>query len=509
MTKPRRSAGAISRRHILRGTGVALALPWLPSLEPRLARAQSTTARRFISLYLPNGASTLWWKTTGSGTGDAWQLSPLLSPFEAVKSKMLLVRQLGNFTWRRDLLTMQPGWTTSRERNDFCGVCAMPSGAFVLPAHSRDPAALLNCSDGDGYRADRGIDIANSGENPETVDQLIARSVPQETPLSSMQLGLFDGGGFLDERHSALSRNMSWSESGTPLGKDLEPTDVFDSLVAAGAGGASTDEAMLEAAARRRALDQSALDALGEGVRLLEPRLGQDDRGRLDQFLTGVRELENKVNVVVEADPACELSERPQNVSEPLLRAETMNDLLVMALKCDVTRIATYMLDNSRSDLVYNWVPRRDYEDNGADVGGTATSYHESQHHTGTSPDFASITRFHIEVAADLLQKMDAVQEGAGEEPTGTLLDNSLVQFASDMHHGDHAAFDLPFALFGSGGGVFRQNELVMFPEPAEDIVQLRDVYFTMLNQYFELELESFGDDLRGLPNRILSELLV
>jgi hypothetical protein len=237
--------------------------------------------------------------------------------------------------------------------------------------------------------------------------------------------------------------------------------------------------------------------------------LAQEDRDRLDQFLTCVRELENKVNTVVEADPSCELPERPGNVSEPLLRAETMNDLLVLALKCDVTRIATYMLDNSRSDLVYNWVPRRDYDRDGADVGGTATAYHESQHHNGTSPDFASITRFHIEVAADLLQKMDAVQDGTGEEPTGTLLDNSVVQFASDMHHGDHAAFDLPFALFGGGGGVFRQNELIHFPEAVEDIVQLRDVYFTMLNQYFQLELESFGEDMRGLPNRILSELLV
>jgi hypothetical protein len=302
---------------------------------------------------------------------------------------------------------------------------------------------------------------------------------------------------------------LSWSEDGTPLGKDLEPDEVFDRLVAAGAGDASANQEAIEAAERRRMLDQSALDALGESVNLLEPRLGQADRARLDQFLTGVRELENKVSSVVEADPACELPERPQNDFEPLARAETMNDLLVMALKCDVTRIATYMLDNSRSDLVYNWVQRRDYENDGADVGGTATSYHESQHHTGTSADFASITRFHIDVAADLLKKMDAVQDGSGEEATGTLLDNSLVQFASDMHHGDHALFDLPFALFGGGGGVFRQNELIQFPEAVEDIVQLRDVYFTVLSQYFELELESYGEDQRGLPNRVLSELLV
>src|SRR5690606_38856993 len=81
MKRHRPVSKAISRRHILRGAGVALALPWLPSLEPRgVHAAQAAPARRFIPIYLPNGASTLWWRTTGSGAGDAWQLSPLLSP---------------------------------------------------------------------------------------------------------------------------------------------------------------------------------------------------------------------------------------------------------------------------------------------------------------------------------------------------------------------------------------------------------------------------------------------
>jgi hypothetical protein len=177
----------------------------------------------------------------------------------------------------------------------------------------------------------------------------------------------------------------------------------------------------------------------------------------------------------------------------------------VMALQCDVTRVITYMLDNSRSDLVYSWVQRRDYENGGATVGGTATAYHESQHQTGTSPDFASITRWHIEAVADLLKKMDAVQEPSG----GTILDNSLVMFCSDMHHGDHAAFDLPILLFGSGSGVFRQNEIVSLPETIEDIRQMRDLHFTILNDYFKLGVTRFGDDRRGIANRRIAEILV
>jgi tellurite resistance protein len=496
-----------SRRHVLRAAGVALALPWMESLNSGVGHAATPGAiRRFIPVYMPNGASVLWWRTTGTGAGDAWQLSPLLSAFEPLKQKMLLVRQMGNFTWRKDLLTMSPAWTTFRERNDFCGVCRMPAGAFVTPSHSRCPSALLNCIDGDAYRTSKGQNAASSPMNGETVDQLIARTVPKETPLASMQLGLLDGNGALDERHSAMSRNLSWSQSGTALGKDIDPRDVFDALVAAGAGQSSTDPEVVAQAERRRALDLSALDGLTDSTTELQGRLGASDRERLDQFLTGVRELEEKTRAVVDdtPDPACNPVTLPSDLSNADARSRTMNDLIVMALQCDVTRIVTYMLDNSRSDLVYSWVPRRNWENGGATLGGTSTAYHESQHHTGTSADFASITRWHIEVAADLLMKMDAVQEASG----GTLLDNSLVMFASDMHHGDHACFDLPLALFGSGSGTFRQNELIALPEEIEDIRQLRDLYFTILNNYFELGVPSFGEDLRGIPNQVIAEIL-
>jgi hypothetical protein len=469
------------------------------------ARAQdAASAKRFIPIYLPNGASTLWWKTTGSGAGDAWQLSPLLAPFEPLKQKMLMIRQMGNFTWRRDLLTQSPAWNTYRERNDFCGVCQMPAGAFVAPSHSRDPSALLNCIDGDAYRQENNQDVGTSPDNGETVDQLISRSVPSETALPSMQLGILNGNGGLDERHSAMSRNMSWSQDGTPLGKDLEPADVFDTLVATGAGQDMADAEALAEAERRRALDLSALDSLSDSTLALQQRLGQSDRERLEGFLTGVRELETKTQNVTQADAECEAAVLPGDLSDPTARFRTMNDLIVMALECDVTRIITYMLDNSRSDLVYSWVPRRDFENGGGELGGTSTAYHESQHHTGTSPDFASITNWHIQGVADLLQKMDAVQAPTG----GTLLDESLVMFYSGMHHGDHAAFDLPFLLFGSGGGVFRQNELVSLPETVEDIRQLRDFYYTVLNDYFNLGVASYGDDMRGIPNQPITEIL-
>jgi hypothetical protein len=80
--------------------------------------------------------------------------------------------------------------------------------------------------------------------------------------------------------------------------------------------------------------------------------------------------------------------------------------------------------------------------------------------------------------------------------------------FSSGMHHADHAAWDLPFALFGSGSGTFRQNELVNLPGNVADMRQLRDFYFTLLNNYFSLGVSGFGDDQRGLPNAPITELL-
>jgi len=77
------------------------------------------------------------------------------------------------------------------------------------------------------------------------------------------------------------------------------------------------------------------------------------------------------------------------------------------------------------------------------------------------------------------------------------------------MHHGDHAAFDLPFLMFGSGSGVFRQNELVMLPEGIEDIRQVRDLHFTILNDYFKLNVASFGTDRRNIANQRLTQILV
>jgi Protein of unknown function (DUF1552) len=493
----------LSRRNVLRGAGVALSLPWLESLAPREARGQAATAiKRFIPVYFPNGAGVEWWDIKGEG--KAWQICPLLRPLTPVKAKTVVIKNIGNYTWRRDLLTMNPSWFSSTVRQDL--MTMMPAGSFNLPSHSRAPAAMLTCVDGDGVRRDRKLDVASAPVNAITADQVIAKAMPVKTPLQSMQLGLLDGPGDLDGRHSSMSRNMSWADADTPLGKDLDPQHVFDALVSNGATkqDSMTDPNAVAEAARRKVLDKSALDSITGSASTLQMRLAQGDKARLEQFLTGVRELETKIGQGAQPGrtAGCNPIARPTAVADPVAKSGIMNDLIVMALQCDVTRVISYMLDNSRSDLTYSHVKKHDFTKD-VDVAGTAGGYHGSQHGGLRNNDFASITNWHVGNASDLAQKLDKVQEG-----NGTLLDNSLIMLFSDMHHGDHAGFDLPIALIG-GGGVFQTDQYVVLPEDPQQARQMRDLYFTIMNNYLGLNIPSFGDDMRKIPNLPIKEILV
>jgi hypothetical protein len=355
-------------------------------------------------------------------------------------------------------------------------------------------------------RRDRKVDITTSPVNATTVDQVIAQGLAGKTPLSSLQLGLLNGSGEFDGRNSVFSQNMSWSDADTPMGKELDVQKVFDALVQGGATAPSQSADGAAEAARRRALDQSALDSLKANTTSLQNRLSMSDRAELDKFLTGVRELETKV-AAMPAMPAsqCKPLDRPQATTDanqdPVTRMGVMNDLLVMALQCDVTRVITYMLDNSRSELVYAHVPKYDYTNDKA-VTGMAGNYHAAQHAQLRTNDFSSITNWQLRVTSDLLQKLDKVSEGER-----TLLDNSLVMLLSDMHHGDHAGFDIPVILFG-GAGTFKQGEYVILPGDPASSRQFRDLYFTIMNHYFGLGVASFGVDVRKVPNAEISEIL-
>src|SRR4051812_11017267 len=200
---------SISRRALLRGAGVALSLPWLESLAPRQLRAQAADVRRrFLPIYLPNGAPELWLPTS-AGSGDAWRLSSILEPFGAsLKSKLNVLANLEN------------------------GSVFNSDGTFhVEPSHGRLSGAWLTCVDAAAVRAQLGRDEANGI----SVDQVLAQhdAFNVKTPLSSLQVGLSTPLSSCDSEPRSNSRSVSWSSPTQPMYKVVDPLQLFNQLVGA------------------------------------------------------------------------------------------------------------------------------------------------------------------------------------------------------------------------------------------------------------------------------------
>lgn len=472
----------LSRRTLLRGAGVCLALPLLESLAPR-ARAQAAPTKRLLALYFPNGAAAAYFPPQGIGRGGAWKLSPILEPLAPLKTKLAVISNLENYS---------PFGET-------------PS---VEPSHSRLCGAFLTCEDSDRVRKEQKVEPVNAV----SMDQLLAQRM--QTPLRSLQLGLSTLNSYEDGRHGALSRSISWASATEPLYKEINPQAVFDRLIASGrTASGSPDPAAQRAAERRKALRLSALDFVLESAHGLAPRLGREDKPRLDQFLTSVRELEQRVEAFTAATggASCEAVTRPTqayalNVSNGYNRgthASIMNDLIVMALRCDVTRVITHMLDDARSDFVYDHLTQRKFSASGSSEGsGKVAGYHGLQHAGDSNDGFATINRWLTEQVAALCMKLDAISEG-----DGSLLDHTIVLYGGSMRGSDHKGNALPFALLG-GTGWLRADQHLKFADTPRDR-PLRDLYFTVLNGYFGLGLPSFGHSALGAPNRLIDELLL
>lgn len=493
-----------SRRNLLRGAGVCLALPWLESLAPRRAAAQPAgVPKRYIPISFPCGAAGQWWDNApvfGSSVfGDQFVLSAVHQPLAALKSKLLLLSRVGNYSWNE-----------------------MPSEQhFLGPSpHARGTAGLLTCVSADRLAAEAGLNPASAIINGVSVDQLIAQmgNFAALTPLESLQVGLGTYPGAFDGRSWACSQALSWKAERMPLKRQINPKAVFDALVT---GGAPDSDLEIR---RRMAESKSVLDAVLEDANDLKPRLGRSDRLALEQFTTAFRELERRVPL---GPASCFTLAPPQDIPDAAVplsglrqgdmgydraaHARLMNDLIVMALQCDVTRLVTYMLDDARSEFDYSFIPEEDRVF--GDTSGIE-NHHGGGHHGpndvtsiprdgvyggGSNGAYATVTRWWVRQVADLAGKLDAVQEA-----DGTLLDHTLIQMTSEMRTHDHCAFDLPLLLLG-GRGFLKQNGHVALAAAPDDR-QLRDLYYTIGRQYFGLDVEKFGDG--PTPNALIEEIL-
>jgi hypothetical protein len=481
---------SFSRRTFLRGAGMALSLPWLDSLAPRRVRADGADVpRRFLPIYLPNGAHDFW-RPTSAGSGSAWGLSSILEPFGAsLKPKVNIVTNLENGS-----------------------VFNSDGSPHVEAAHGRLGGAWLTCVDAAAVRSQLGLDEANGI----SVDQIVAQhpSFRSKTALASLQVGLSTPLGSCDGVPCSSSRSVSWASPTQPMYKLVDPLEVFHRIVGLAPQPAPGGPAAIEAE-RRLARNKSVLDAVLENAQRTRARLGAGDQRRMDEFLDSVRAVERRVVglsasmgglscALPNADhlPSVEQSATAPRQNTPgysrELHADAMNDLVAMAFQCDVTRVISYMLEDERSEFTYDHVQERAFTaDSSTLKGGACPEYHAAQHAGGDV--FASITWWNVGKVAELCRKLDAIKEANGV----SVLDNSVVFLGGCMHGGNHAGDQLPAALIGGGNlGLKTDQHLVLDNRP------LRDLYFTLLNDVFSVGVSGFGQNLTGGPLSRIDQLL-
>jgi hypothetical protein len=478
---------------LLRGAGVALTLPWLESLAPRVAGAQAGAAPlRFLPIFLPNGSAEVW---TPGGAGGAWSLSSILEPFAELKAKMQVITNLEN--------------GSSFNAN---------GGASVEPSHGRQPGAWLTCVDPETVAKRLGVGEANGV----SIDQLMAAHdvFKGKTKLGSLQIGLSTVYASCDGKQCSNSRSVSWATETQPTYKMVDPLEVFNTITGgATPGGGNMDDPLVQ---QRLALKKSVLDGVLENASNTRALLSSADQKRMDEFLESVRAVELRVGGVSAGmggmgmmggggPVACGgtapklTGVTPDGIKQTTPtynkgdHADAMNALIVLAFQCDATRIISYMLEDERSEFTYDHVPRRKFTATTSTVdSGMCGNYHGSQH--GSQDEFATISWWNAGKVAELARALDKLTDSNG----ATVLDNTVILFGGCMHGSDHSCDRLPTALIGGGGGKLHMDQHVTYGGPKP----LRDLHFTLLNDVFGLGVADFGNSPGGKPVGRLPEIL-
>jgi hypothetical protein len=308
-----------------------------------------------------------------------------------------------------------------------------------------------------------------------SVDQVAAAKIGRATRFPSLEIGCegSKSDGVCDHGYScAYQTNLSWRGESTPAAKEIDPRLVFERLFG-GPNSAGNDVSR----ARRERERKSILDFVAEDATQARRTLGVADQRKLDEYLTGVREVERRIAL---AQPAVEVGQA--KLSKPVgipadfrEHARLMCDLLVLAFQADLTRIATFVFANDGSNRSYASI-------------GVPEGHHDISHHGGDvakQRKIQAINTFHIDQYAYLLGKLKSFTDG-----DGTLLDRCLVLYGSgisDGHIHDHG--DLPILLAGRGNGTVKPGRHVRYPRETP----LTNLYLSLLDR-LNAPVDVFGD---------------
>ena len=420
-----------SRRTMLRGLGVSMALPWLESrpVWGDVASGNggaSAAPVRLAVLFAGNGFhSKEWW---ARGSGSSMELGKVLAPLHDFREKMLFIRGLYN------------------------------EQALKGNIHSSQTGNLLS-----------GSPLASGGEirSGTSVDQALAATYGRSTKVPSLVLGCEKSNPSVHKNYSMLySSHISWTSPTSPTPLELYPALAFDRLF--------KDEV--------RKGDRSVLDAVLADAGDLRRQVSAADSRKLDEYLESVRDVERRI---VGAGQRGEMqgwrptldrpdSPRPpegipQNIADHM---RLMCDILVLGFQTDSTRITTLKLNNDHSSLRFPNL-------------GVDYMIHHLLSHSDTA-DWLKVNQFFVEQLAYIARKLDAIQEGER-----TALDNSMLMFCSSMMSGGHDATQLPVVLLGKGGGQISTGRVLDYrKDPNRQMCRL---YLSMMAK-MGLQPDRFGD---------------
>src|SRR3954453_22627311 len=429
---------SFSRRTMLRGIGVSMALPWLESLNvwgdvARGSEIASEAPVRLAVLFAGNGFhSKEWW---AKGEGKAIQLGKVLEPLTDFRDKTLFVRGLYN------------------------------AEALKGNIHSSQTGNLLS-----------GAPLASGGEikSGTSIDQIVAQRYGASTKVPSLVLACEKSNPSVHKNYSMLySSHISWSSPTTPTPLELYPALAFDRLFKDGV----------------RKGDESVLDSVLDEARDVRGAVSLADRRKLDEYLDSVREVERRIehagrrgelqgwrptldgpNIARPDDGI------PQDIGEHM---RLMCDILVLAFQTDTTRVCTLKLNNDHSSLRFPNL-------------GVDYMINKLLSHSYTD-DWLKVNQFFLKQLAHVAARLDAIQEG-----DRTALDNSMILYCSSMLTGSHDATKLPVVLLGGGGGKIQGGRVLDHRnDPNRKMCSL----FLSLLDKADIPLKSFGDSTEPLSS--------
>jgi len=438
----------LSRRTVLKGIGATVALPWLEAMGTRTSWAagpetKAPAPNRMAILYVPNGQNMADW--TPKDVGDKFELPAILEPLSAVKDHLLVLSQLTA--------------DKARPHGDGGGDHARALAAFLTGCQPKK-------TDGTDIRV--GV----------SVDQVAAARIGDQTRLASLELGCEHGSmaGNCDSGYSCVySSTMSWRSATQPLPKEVNPKLVFERLFST-----TPDAERLKQDARRK----SVLDFVREDSKDLNAKLGANDKRKLDEYFSAVRDVEQRI----------ERAEKLPPVKAPNMKAPTgipasyeehiklTYDLIALAFQADVTRVVTCVLANEGSNRAYPFI-------------GVSEGHHDLSHHGNDQKKkekIRDINKFHAKQLAYLLTKLKSIPEG-----DGTLLDHSMIAYGSGNSDGNaHNHDDLPMLVAGKGCGTLKTGRHIKFSKETP----LNNLWVSLLDR-MNVKVPTLGDSTGHLKD--------